>query len=147
MRKFWKTMNIVYERFILLVLVLVLLVVVYAMYDMYYVYERAGNNELLKYKPTASGYDAAASPITEDMVGWLTINSTDIDYPVMQTDNNTKYLNTDPYGNYSLSGSIYLDSRNAADFSDKYCIIYGHHMEYGKMLMQIILRSISMVLW
>lgn len=113
--------------------VLILLLVIYSMYDMYWVFEHAGNSDLLKYKPTAPGYDPNNSPITEDMVAWITINNTNIDYPVMQGENNTKYLNTDPYGYYSLSGSIYLDSRNKADFTDNYSILYGHHMEYGKM--------------
>ena len=44
-----------------------------------------------------------------------------------------KYLNLNPYGEYSLSGSIFLDSRNAGDFTDPYSILYGHHMEYGVM--------------
>jgi hypothetical protein len=46
---------------------------------------------------------------------------------------NTKYLNLNPYGEYSLSGSIFLDSRNSSNFTDDYSILYGHHMEYGKM--------------
>ncbi len=133
MRKFLKTMNIVYERCLLTVFVLILLVVIYCMYDMYYVFEHAGNKDILKYKPTAPGYDAAASPIGEDMIAWITLDNTNIDYPIMQGLNNTKYLNTDPYGQYSLSGSIYLDCRNNNEFKDKYNILYGHHMEYGKM--------------
>lgn len=116
-----------------MVFVLILLLVIYSMYDMYWVFEHAGNNDLLKYKPNTPGYDPHNSPITEDMVAWITVDSTNIDYPVMQAENNTKYLNIDPYGQYSLSGSIYLDSRNNAEFTDKYSILYGHHMEYGKM--------------
>ena len=38
-----------------------------------------------------------------------------------------------PFGQYSLSGSIFLDSRNHDDFSDNYNIIYGHHMANGYM--------------
>ena len=51
----------------------------------------------------------------------------------MQGDTNSDYLNINPYGEYSLSGSIFLDSRNGSDFSDDYSILYGHHMEYGNM--------------
>lgn len=133
MRKLWIRLNILYERLVLFALAILVLIGLYAMYDMYYVFEHAGNNDLLKYKPTTAGYDAAASPITEDMVCWVTINDTNIDYPVMQGEDNTKYLNTDPYGQYSLSGSIFLDSRNNAEMTDFYSILYGHHMEYGKM--------------
>ena len=67
------------------------------------------------------------------MVGWLTVDGTSIDYPVMQGGNNLTFLNRNPYGEFSLSGSIFLDSRNSPDFSDEYSIIYGHHMAYGKL--------------
>lgn len=133
MKQFFKTLNIIYERLLLAVFVCVLLVVIYSMYDIWYIYDHASDNSILKYKPSAFSDNAGASPITEDMVAWLTVNNTNIDYPVMQSDDNTKYLNTDPYGNYSLSGSIFLDSRNASDFTDSYSLLYGHHMEYGKM--------------
>ncbi|MBQ8942339.1 MAG: class B sortase [Firmicutes bacterium] len=133
MRKFWIKMNILYERSLLVLFVLILLVVLYSMYDMYWVFEHAGNNDLLKFKPNTQGYNAAASPITEEMVAWLTVDNTNIDYPVMQAENNTKFLNTDPYGQYSLSGSIFADSRNNKEMTDDYIILYGHHMEYGKM--------------
>ena len=46
---------------------------------------------------------------------------------------NKEYLNKDPFGKYSLSGSIFLDSRNNRDFSDSYSVLYGHHMDYGAM--------------
>ncbi|MBR5620427.1 MAG: class B sortase, partial [Clostridia bacterium] len=36
-------------------------------------------------------------------------------------------------GKYALSGSIFLDSRNKTDFSDRYSMLYGHHMDYGAM--------------
>lgn len=51
----------------------------------------------------------------------------------MQGENNFSYINTDVYGNFSLSGSIFLDSRCSPDFSDTLSLIYGHHMAGGKM--------------
>lgn len=66
-------------------------------------------------------------------VGWITIDHTDIDYPIMQGKTNTEYLNRNPLGEMSLSGSIFLDSASKSDFSDPYSIIYGHHMTQGKM--------------
>lgn len=133
MRRFWKNLNILYERALLIVFLLVLLIVMYCLYDTWYVFEHAADDSYLKYKPTVSNVDGEDSPITEDVVAWVTIDDTAIDYPVMQADNNSKYLNLDPYGKFSLSGSIFLDFRNAADFSDEYSLVYGHHMEYGKM--------------
>ena len=131
--KFWKGANRWYDRIVIFFLVIVLLIVCYCMYDNYWVYNHTLDKSILKYKPGTENYDAAASPISSDMVAWLTIDDTNIDYPVMQADDNIKYLNTDPYGKYSLTGSIFLDSRNSPDFSDDYSLIYGHHMEYGKM--------------
>ena len=61
------------------------------------------------------------------------MDDTNIDYPIMQGEDNTAYLNKDPYGKFSLSGSIFLDSRNNSAFTDEYSLIYGHHMEYGVM--------------
>ena len=133
-RLFWKKANIVYERLLLIVLIILLLIVMYCIYDTWYVYDHATDKSLYRYKPSAETPDAVdESPITDDYVAWLTIDDTNIDYPVMQGTDNTKYLNLDPYGQYSLSGSIYLDSRNSKDFSDDYSLVYGHHMEYGKM--------------
>ena len=66
-------------------------------------------------------------------VGWITIDHTDIDYPIMQGKTNTEYMNRNPLGEMSLSGSIFLDSASKSDFSDPYSIIYGHHMAQGKM--------------
>lgn len=126
-------MNILYERLVLIALVLVLLIVMWCMYDNYYVYSHTLSDDIAKYKPVPNAVVQEDSPISDDMVAWITIDGTNIDYPVMQYSDNVKYLNTDPYGNYSLSGSIYLDSRNSPDFSDDYSLIYGHHMEYGKM--------------
>ncbi|MBQ8961240.1 MAG: class B sortase [Ruminococcus sp.] len=134
MLRFWKTLNILYERLLLIFMALVLLICVWCAYDNYYVYSSAADETVTKYKPVPGVSSAVAdSPITEDMVAWLTIDGTSIDYPVMQASDNVKYLNTDPFGAYSLSGSIFLDSACSPDFSDDYSLIYGHHMELGKM--------------
>ncbi len=131
--KFWKGANRWYDRLIMLMLIFILLIVCYCMYDNYWVYSHALDDSILKYKPSSENYDMQSSPISDDMVAWLTINGTNIDYPIMHSTDNTKYLNTDPFGNYSLTGSIFLDSANSPDFSDDYSLVYGHHMEYGKM--------------
>lgn len=132
-KKFWNTLNNLYERLLIFVLIIVLLIVSYCMYDAWYLYEHTLDDSILKYKPNEYSVKTDDSPITEDMAAWITIDNTNIDYPVMQGSDNVKYLNTDPFGEYSLSGSIFLDSRNAPDFTDSYSLIYGHHMEYGKM--------------
>lgn len=102
--------------------------------DNYYIFDNALDKTILKYKPDPDAPDAQVdSPITSEMVGWLTVDNTNIDYPVMQGSDNSHFLNTDPFGGYSLTGSIFLDSRCSPDFSDELSVIYGHHMDYGKM--------------
>ena len=107
----------------------------YTLYDTLKIYNDADGEDLRTYRPIISEDtdDGWGSLISEDVVAWLTVDDTNIDYPVMQGDDNNEYLNKNPFGNYSLSGSIFLDSRNASDFSDEYSLIYGHHMEYGHM--------------
>ena len=118
---------------LLVLFILLFLIGGYTMYDTWFVYEHAQDTSILAYKPQSGTAAEEVAPISEDAVAWLTIDDTNIDYPVMQGVDNNEYLNKDPYGNYSLSGSIFLDSRNASDFSDPYSLIYGHHMEHGVM--------------
>lgn len=70
-------------------------------------------------------------------VAWLKIDGTHIDYPVMQANDNTWYLSHDYYGNSVASGAIFLDYRNAADFSDELSIIYGHRMNSDLMFSDV----------
>jgi len=110
------------------------LICLYATVDAVNVYLNANDTSVLKYKPALAQSGAAElGEISEDVAAWLSIEGTAIDYPVMQGDTNEIYLNTDPYGNFSLSGSIFLDYRNSGDFSDPYSLVYGHHMEFGAM--------------
>lgn len=120
------------NKVILIICILLFLMCLYAGYDTYMVYYHANDDSIQKFKPTQTVQEVKKA-LGEDAVAWLTIDDTTIDYPVMQGDDNSAYLNTDPYGQYSLSGSIFLDSRNTSDFSDHYNLVYGHHMDHGSM--------------
>ncbi len=121
-----------FDRIVILASLLFFLICVYAMYDAVMVYYNANDTSVLKYKPDLSNPEVLRD-ISEDAIAWITVDDTRIDYPVMQGSDNNEYLNKDPFGKYSLSGSIFLDSRNKDDFSDDYSLLYGHHMEYGAM--------------
>jgi len=58
--------------------------------------------------------------------GWISLEGTPLNYPIMQTDNNDYFLNHLPDGTRHRSGSIFLDYRNSPDFTDRNTIIYGH---------------------
>ncbi|MBP5236563.1 MAG: class B sortase, partial [Clostridia bacterium] len=71
--------------------------------------------------------------VNPDVCGWVTLDGTQIDYPVLQGETNLSYINTDVYGNFALAGSIYIDCRNSRDFSDFYNLLFGHHMANSRM--------------
>lgn len=71
--------------------------------------------------------------INSDIVGWIYIEGTAINYPVVQAENNHYYLNRLFDGSYNDSGCIFLDCRSSSDFSDRHSIIYGHHMKDNSM--------------
>ena len=68
-----------------------------------------------------------------DVRGWVTIDGTGIDYPIVQAEDNIYYLNHLPNGDDSASGAIFIDCANAPDFTDAATTIHGHHLKSGKM--------------
>lgn len=67
-----------------------------------------------------------------DCIGWLSIDGTNISYPVMHTPSDPqKYLHRNFYGKYSQSGVPFLDGR--CDIQSTNLIIYGHNMKNGTM--------------
>ena len=75
--------------------------------------------------------------INEDVTAWITVPGTAIDYPVLRGRTNMTYINKDVYGKFSLSGSIFLDSRNDRDYADGYSLLYGHNMSQHRMFADV----------
>lgn len=71
--------------------------------------------------------------INKDIIGWINIPNTVIDYPVVKTTNNDYYLNHNILKEKSTSGSIFLDFRNEIEEFDRNSILYGHNMKNGTM--------------
>ena len=129
-----KVLNGLIDTGLIVLFIVFLLVGAYIMTDTLYIYSGASQRGALVYKPAEKGESAEKlKELSKDCVGWITVDGTNIDYPLMQGSTNAEYLNTDPFGEYSLSGSIFLDFRNQSDLSDRYSLIYGHHMEGGVM--------------
>lgn len=129
-RKIIRKADNLIDKFITIVFILFFMIGVYGMVDSYSIYADAQNKGALKYKPESG---EVLSGDLKNNIAWLTLDESTIDYPVMQGQTNHDYISTDPYGNYTLSGSIFLDFRNKSDFSDKYNLVYGHHMENHQM--------------
>ncbi|MBS7339952.1 MAG: class B sortase [Lachnospiraceae bacterium] len=71
------------------------------------------------------------------LIGWLKIDDTIIDYPVMQTSNNEYYLDHNFNQEYDKNGSIFMDYNCSVYPRSTNLIIYGHHMKSGKMFGQL----------
>ena len=75
---------------------------------------------------------AALKEMNSDIVGWLEVPGTVINYPVFQTGDNSYYLNTAPDKSSSIGGSVFMDYENTAPgMVDAQTIVYGHHMRNG----------------
>lgn len=109
----------------------------YALYDNMQGVKAGDSSLYATYNPKDALSFAQLQKINPDVFGWLTINHTNIDYPLLQGEDNDTYINTDPKGNFSLAGSLFLDYRNKQDFSDQNSIIYGHNIEGKKMFGQL----------
>lgn len=138
-RFFLKTANALLNLTVVLCLCVAGLYAAYALWDNSRIYTAASDvkADMVRIKPTVEE-DGSASfedllAVNPDVCAWVTLDNTKIDHPVLQGATNLTYINRDVYGEFSLSGSIFLDTRNRRDFSDTYSLLYGHHMENSGM--------------
>ena len=68
-----------------------------------------------------------------EVVGWICIPGTRINYPIMQGQDNEYYLEHTWNNRSNSAGSIFMESRNSADLTDFNTILYGHNMADGSM--------------
>lgn len=82
--------------------------------------------------PAILGKYAGLYGENQDLVGWLSIEGMEIDYPVMQNEDDEYYLHHDFYGEDSKYGCLYVRNRADLDGGTNF-IIYGHNMKDGSM--------------
>ena len=73
--------------------------------------------------------------INEDIIGWIEIKNTNINYPILKDDGSLKYLKHSFNSKYNKSGSIF--TLNFNPFEDKETIIYGHNMRNKTMFSEL----------
>ncbi len=71
--------------------------------------------------------------INPDIYAWLEIKAINVNYPVLQGENNDTYLHTLPDGTYNNGGNLFIDNRCKNDFSSFVTVIYGHCMKDNSM--------------
>lgn len=80
----------------------------------------------------------ALSEVNPDVIGWIRIPDTNVDYPIVQADDNDKYLHTSFEGEESIAGTVYLDFESDSDMMGFNNILYGHNMKNGSMFKDIV---------
>ena len=125
--------------------ILILLMLSYGMYSLWDTYKIYANSfadeELLKFRPTDDGEDNPTlkdlKKLNPDVKAWIQVPKTNIDYPVVQGQDDMEYINKNVYGEFELSGAILLSCLNKDDFSDPYNLVYGHNMKNGGMFADV----------
>lgn len=76
--------------------------------------------------------------INSDIVGWIYLENTPINYPIVQSKDNDYYLRRLVDGTYNRAGTLFMDYRNDNNMNDWNTIIYGHNMKNNTMFGPII---------
>lgn len=137
------------RNIITICLIIVICICGYKIYSKLYEYKKADNiyNDLRKEKNYTNKNSSNKtnknkensidfSHINKDFVCWINIKNTNIDYPVVQGDDNSYYLHRDIYENYLYAGTTFLDYRNNYNDS-KNLIVYGHNMKNTTMFSEL----------
>ena len=129
-RRVIRGLNGILDYSLLLLLLLGLVYGCYALWDSQNLAEEATSEQYAIYKPQEDtlGFQELQS-MNSDVIAWITVYDTPIDYPVVQGKDNWEYVNKNAEGEYSLTGAIFMDSENNPDFQDFNTILYGHNMD------------------
>jgi len=79
-----------------------------------------------------------------DMIGWIHIDGTNIDYPILYRENDSKYYLRKGFDKkYAYSGSIFITEKYSED--KNYTVIYGHNMKDGSMFSSLENKKIKII--
>ena len=76
---------------------------------------------------------AVLREVNPDVLGWIVIPDTQLEYPLMDGEDNQYYLEHTWDRKYNSAGSIFLEKTSSSDLSDYHTVIYGHRMNNGSM--------------
>lgn len=119
----------------IIAMIFLLLMAAYVNWDSMQVYTAADPVQYLQYKPSPPQMMPfeELQELNPDVIGWLTVYDTNIDYPVVKGEDNDFYLTHGPTKEVEGGGSIYLHYKNNPKFTDFNTIMFGHHMTEHKM--------------
>ena len=115
----------------------------YCLYDQWQISQQGfGSSELMKFKPYVDEEEPLSlielKKINDDVQGWICIDDTNVDYPLLIGETDFDYLEKDALGNFVMAGSIFMSHLNNRDLQDMYLVIYGHNLENGSMFGDIV---------
>ena len=129
------------SKIILAFAILLLAFGAYVIWDNLSIEQGAVDNDFLQYRPIPGRPETYSlrdlKKINPDVVGWITVKGTHIDYPVVRGKDNLEYINKNVKGDFSYSGSIFLDSACDEELKDPYLLLYGHHMSGNGMFSDV----------
>lgn len=95
--------------------------------------ENIGNDE----KPITIDFEKLEE-VNKDVIGWIKVEGTYINYPIMQGKTDEYYIRKDINKKYNIAGSIFVDASTKSDFTDDNTVIYGHNMKNGRMFSNLL---------
>lgn len=121
------------KNIINVVLIFIIAVCAYKIYEKSTEYKKADKSyeQIRVEKEEENLYDKY-----EDYRGWIKIDNTNINYPIVQGKDNSFYLDKDINKNYLSSGSIFMNYLNHR-FNDENTVLFGHHMRNKTMFAQL----------
>ena len=90
------------------------------------------NYDMIHYKSINFNFKALLK-LCEDGIGYIYQDDTVISYPILQAEDNDKYLRSLMNGEYNVAGSLFVDYAFKEGLNGRYSIIYGHNMDDGSM--------------
>lgn len=88
-------------------------------------------------------YIASLTSINPDVIGYLKVQNTNVDYPVVTADDNQYYLKKNLYQEDDKNGWIFMDFRNSDKNLNDNTIIYGHNMYYSGVMFGTLHRALN----
>ena len=121
------------NKIVNIVLILIIFICIYNISEKLIEYNKADNSyeKIRVEKEEENLYDKY-----EDYRGWIKIDNTNINYPIVQGKDNSFYLDKDINKNYLSSGSIFMNYLNNR-FNDENTVLFGHHMRNKTMFAQL----------
>lgn len=135
-----KVANVLINFCVLLVLLAFMAIGTYGLWDNKMIESEGTAATWQAYKPDPQDEELAFESLRDinpEVQSWLTLYGTNIDYPVLYSEDEWKYLNRNPKGEHALAGSLFFDSQTLPDLSSFPTVIYGHHMAHNAMFGQL----------